>query len=337
MSKTMLAGRMNFATKSFSVQEVPIPEPGRGEVRVKVRAAGVCLSDVHLIDGTVAPIFLPGDEVTLGHEVAGEVEALGEGVDGATVGDRVIVNAMKEVDGNVWTLGVDYDGGWAEYVVTPVESLIPMPDSLPFDQASIIPDAVSTPWGAISWTGKLQAGESAGVWGVGGLGVHTVQLLRFAGAAPIIAVDPSPAARDRALAAGADIALDSGDADFAAKMAEATGGKGLDIAFDMAGFEAVRGQAIASLGLAGRLVVTGITGGPLTVDNDSSFIFLRQQVLGHYGSEKRHVEQLVKLLDAGRLDFSGSISGTVPLAEAADAVKKLETKEGDPIRLVLTP
>ena len=93
MSRTMLAGRMNFATKSFAVQEVPIPEPGRGEVRVKVRAAGVCLSDVHLIDGSVAPIFLPSDEVTLGHEVAGEVEALGDGVDGATVGDRVIVNA----------------------------------------------------------------------------------------------------------------------------------------------------------------------------------------------------------------------------------------------------
>jgi D-arabinose 1-dehydrogenase-like Zn-dependent alcohol dehydrogenase len=338
MNATMLAGRMNFATKTFAVQEVPVPVPGPGEVRVKVRAAGVCLSDVHLIDGTLRPLLLPGDEVTLGHEVAGEVESLGEGiVDGPELGARVIVGAGKHVGETVWTMGVDYDGGWAEYLVTPVGLLVPIPDELPFEQAAIIPDAVSTPWGAIEWTAKVQPGETVGVWGVGGLGAHGVQLLRFAGAAPIIAVDPIPAARERALAFGADLALDPADPAFAEQMVAATRGKGLNVAIDFAGVAAARAQALAALGFGGRLIVVGISGGDLSVGYDAAFSYTRRQVLGHYGYEERHVADLVRLTELGRLDFSRSVSDTIPLAKAAEAVARLESKQGNPIRLVLIP
>jgi D-arabinose 1-dehydrogenase-like Zn-dependent alcohol dehydrogenase len=338
MNATMLAGRMNFATKTFAVKEVPVPTPGPGEVRVKVRAAGVCLSDVHLIDGTLRPLLLPGDEVTLGHEVAGEVELLGDGIeDGPALGARVIVGAGKHIGEAVWTMGVDYDGGWAEYLVAPAQLLVPIPDDLPFEQAAIIPDAVSTPWGAIEWTGKVKAGESVGVWGVGGLGAHGVQLLRFAGAAPIIAIDPIPAARERALEFGADLALDPADPDFAQKMAGATKGTGLNVAIDFAGVAAVRSQALACLGFGGRLVVVGISGGELSVGRDAAFSYTRRQILGHYGYEERHVPELVRLTELGRLDFSRSVSDTIPLADAAQAVARLESKQGNPIRLVLIP
>lgn len=337
VSDTMLAGRMNFADKTFKVTEVPVPTPAAGEVRVRVRAAGICLSDVHLIQGLLSPLLLQGDEVTLGHEVAGEVEALGEGVTGVEIGQRVIVGAGKEIDGQVWTMGVDYDGGWAEFVVAPADVLVPIPDSLPFDQAAIIPDAVSTPWGAIEWTGQVRQGESVGVWGIGGLGAHGVQLLRFAGAAPVVAIDPVPAARERALEFGADVALDPADPDFAAKVAEATRGEGFDVALDFAGVAPVRKQALASLRVGGRLVLVGISGGPLTIENDATFQYTRRQVLGHYGSESRHVVDLVRLVELGRLDFSASISGTMPLTEAARGVEQLEEKVGNPIRLVLVP
>jgi D-arabinose 1-dehydrogenase-like Zn-dependent alcohol dehydrogenase len=337
MKTTMLAGRMNFASQTFAVKEVPIPTPGPGEVRVKVRAAGVCLSDVHLIDGTLRPLLLPGDEVTLGHEVAGEVELLGDRDERFDLGARVIVGAGRHVGGVVWTMGVDYDGGWAEYLIADAEMLVPIPDDLPFEQAAIIPDAVSTPWGAIEWTGKVKPGESVGVWGVGGLGAHGVQLLRFAGAAPIVAVDPLPAARERAIAFGADLALDPGDPAFAAKLAAVTRGDGLDVAIDFAGVVAVRAQALACLGLGGRLILVGISGGELTLGRDAAFSYTRRQVLGHYGYEERHVAELVRLTELGRLDFSRSVSATIPLAEAADAVARLESKEGNPIRLVLVP
>jgi D-arabinose 1-dehydrogenase-like Zn-dependent alcohol dehydrogenase len=334
---TMLAGRMNFATQTFAVTEVPVPEPGPGEVRIKVRAAGVCLSDVHLIDGTLRPLLLPGDEVTLGHEVAGEVELHGPGVDGPALGTRVIVGAGKHVGNVVWTLGVDYDGGWAEYLIAAADSLVLIPDDLPFEQAAIIPDAVSTPWGAIEWTGKIRPGEAVGVWGVGGLGVHGIQLLRFIGAAPIIAADPIEAARERALSFGADLALDPADPEFGQKVAVATANQGLAVAIDFAGVAPVREQALACLGLGGRLVVVGISGKELTLGRDAVFQYTRRQVLGHYGYEERHVAELVRLTELGRLDFSRSVTGTLPLADAAQAVARLESKEGNPIRLVLIP
>ncbi|SFT62389.1 Alcohol dehydrogenase GroES-like domain-containing protein [Geodermatophilus amargosae] len=99
MPDSMLAGRLNVRTKQFEVKEVPRPTPGPGQVLVEVRAAGICLSDVHLIDGQLNPLFLQGDEVTLGHEVAGVVAELGEGVTGAQAGARVTLQAGEEVDG----------------------------------------------------------------------------------------------------------------------------------------------------------------------------------------------------------------------------------------------
>ena len=93
MSRTMKAARLNITTRTVTVQDVPVPTPGHGEVLIEVKAAGVCLSDVHLADGTLSPLYLQGEEVTLGHEVAGVVAELGEGVVGWRPGDRVVLQA----------------------------------------------------------------------------------------------------------------------------------------------------------------------------------------------------------------------------------------------------
>jgi D-arabinose 1-dehydrogenase-like Zn-dependent alcohol dehydrogenase len=333
----MLAGRLTVATRRFEVVEVPTPDAGPGEVRIAVAAAGVCLSDVHLIQGSLAPLHLPGDTVTLGHEVAGTVDQVGDGVAHVAVGDRVLLQAGQEDDGRVLTRGVDYDGGWAEYAVARADTVVPLPDDLPFEQACFIPDAVSTPWAALTTTAGTRPGTAVGVWGVGGLGAHAVQLLALLGAAPIIAVDPLPRARERALAFGADLALDPADPTFAQQMGRATRGAGLARAFDFAGVPAVREQAIACLGYRGRLTLVGLTDAPITIADGTRFSYLQQQVLGHYGSEPGDVTTLVALAGQGRLDFSRSVSATVPLAEAARAVEMLERKEGDPIRIVLVP
>ncbi len=336
MPDSMLAGRLHVRTRQFEVTEVPRPTPGPGQVLVEVRAAGICLSDVHLIDGQLSPLFLQGDEVTLGHEVAGVVAELGEGVTGWAEGARVTLQAGEEVDGWIHTRGVDYDGGWAQYALATVPTLVPIPDDLPFEQACIIPDAVSTPWASIVRTAGVRAGEPAGVWGIGGLGAHAVQLLRLAGAAPIVAVDPVQSARQRALDLGADLALDPSE-DVAARTRELTGGAGLAHAFDFAGVPPVREQAVRCLERDGGLVLVGLTDQPLTIRNGTQFSYFGQRLLGHYGSEPQHVEQLVALIRHGRLDLSRSISGTLPLEEAARGIEMLERKEGDPIRLVLLP
>ncbi|MFF8691249.1 zinc-binding dehydrogenase [Streptomyces sp. NPDC015144] len=334
----MLAARLHVPSRTLRIEEVAKPAPGPGEVLVKVEAAGVCLSDVHLIDGTLTPLLLRGDTVTLGHEVSGTIAETGPGVTRWTAGQRVVLYAGEVRDGVTYTRGVDYDGGWAEYALSAEDALTELPDAIPFDQGAIIPDAVSTPWGAITVTGAVKPAEAVGVWGAGGLGVHAIQLLRAVGACPVVAIDPNPTARERALAQGADLALDPGDPALRDRVAEVTGGAGLAAAFDFAGVPAVREQALSVLAPKGRLVLVGLTDQPLTVADGTRFSYLQQRILGHYGSDMPvALPELLTLLQGGRLDFSGSISGEFPLAEAAEAVERLENKTGDPIRLILRP
>ncbi|MFI8192384.1 zinc-binding dehydrogenase [Streptomyces sp. NPDC085946] len=334
----MLAARLHVPSRTLRVEEVPRPQPGPGQVLVKVAAAGVCLSDVHLIDGTLTPLFLRDETVTLGHEVSGTVAEVGDGVTAWKGGERVVLYAGEVRDGVTYTRGVDYDGGWAEYALSSADALTTLPDAVPFEQGAIIPDAVSTPWGAITATGAVRPAEAVGVWGVGGLGVHAVQLLRAVGACPVVAVDPNPVARERARAAGADLVLDSADPGLAAAVGGVTGGAGLAAAFDFAGVPAVREQALSVLAPKGRLVLVGLTDRPLHVADGTRFSYLQQRILGHYGSDMPvALPQLLTLIRGGRLDFSGSVSGVLPLARAADAVERLENKEGDPVRLILRP
>ncbi|WP_299532676.1 zinc-binding dehydrogenase [uncultured Streptomyces sp.] len=336
----MRAARLHIPSRELRIEEVERPVPGPGQVLVKVEAAGVCLSDVHLISGAIGSADNPrrrGDSVTLGHEVAGTVAEAGPGVTGWMAGDRVVLQAGEERDGETWTRGVDYDGGWAEYALARVDTLVALPDSISFEQGAIIPDAVSTPWAAITVTAGVRPAQAVGVWGIGGLGAHGVQLLRAVGACPIIAVDPSPAARERALAFGADLALDSADPELGRKIAAATGGAGPEVALDFAGVTAVREQALSVLAPGGKLVLVGLSGRPFTVTDSTAFSFRKLQVLGHYGSGGIAVPELIRLTEGGRLDFSRSISGVLPLERAAEAVERVHHKTGDPIRLVLKP
>ena len=327
----MKAGRITVSTRKFEVKEVPTPTAGVGKVRIKVGAAGVCLSDVHFLDGTLNPGHLQGDEVTIGHEVAGTIDEIGSGVTKFKLGDRVLVIAGERNEKNqITTLGFDYDGGYAEYVIAKESLLVKIPENLPFEQAAIIPDAVSTPWAAISSTAKIQRGESVAVFGVGGLGIHAVQLLKMIGCSKVIAVDPRSQARETALEIGADYAFDPSDEELKRH-------RGLNACFDFAGVTPVRKQALSLLGEEGRLVIVGIANEPITIPNDMAFTYMRTQVLGHYGSEAHHTEELVQFVSEGKLDLSNSVSEVLPLSQAALALEKLEKKIGNPIRIVLRP
>lgn len=345
----MQAGRLHFEPRRFAVEEVPVPAPGPGEVLVAVKAAGVCLSDVHLIDGSLSPPFNRNPAVTLGHEVAGTIDAIGSGVTGWEIGQRVVLQAGQPCGECAKcrrgmtpclaprTRGVDYDGGWAEYAIARQDTLVAIPEGLPFDQAAIIPDAVSTPYSAIVATAGLRMGQAVGIWGVGGLGAHGVRICRLAGAFPIIALDPVEGARERALEFGADLAIDPMDASAVETIRRATNGRGLDAAFDFAGVPVVREQAAQALGIGGVLVLVGLTPRPLTVTNSVAFTVRSNEIRGHFGNSFEDVDQLLALASSGRLDMRPSISGHVRLAEAADAVARLEAKVADTVRLVLVP
>ncbi|MEV6297421.1 zinc-binding dehydrogenase [Streptomyces sp. NPDC051896] len=346
---TMLAGRVHLNTKKFVMDEVPIPVPGPGEVLIEVKAAGVCLSDLHLIDGSISPLHLNSDVLTLGHEISGVIHTLGPGLKrDLAVGTRVALQAGQPchecatcVRGGTCTSfrgrGVDYDGGWSQYTIAREDTVVPIPDTLPFDQAAIIPDAVSTSYAALVETVQVRSAQSVGIWGVGGVGAHAVRLARTMGATPIIAVDPLPNARARALAFGADLALDPADPGFAEAVLRATDGLGLDYAFDFAGVPRVREQASPLLGDHGSLVLVGITMEPLTISEKMTFNLKNKKVYGHYGSSFDHVYELIRLAGSGRLDLAPSITDHISLADAPEAIHRLENKIGDPIRLILVP
>ncbi|BBX10696.1 dehydrogenase [Mycolicibacterium aichiense] len=344
---TMRAERFYADTKTVALEDVPIPEPGEGEVLVKVAFCGICHSDLSLINGTF-PAQRP--VVTQGHEASGTIAKLGPGVTGWSEGDRVVVAAGRPCGqcvncrrGDMATclrlqlMAFAYDGAWAEYTVAQAAGLTRVPDNVPLEQAAILADAVSTPFGAVVNTGKVVIGESVGVWGVGGVGTHIVQLARLVGAVPIVAVDLNPAVRDRALELGADYAFDSRDPDLADKLAEATGGRGLDVAFDAVGLKVTFEQALNSLTGGGRLVGVGMSAESPTVGPTSMFGLTRRQVLGHLGYHNKDIETLAQLVSRGRLDLSRSISQIIPLEDIADGIRILETAEGNPIRVLVQP
>jgi len=332
---SMQAARLDTMLNRLSLQSVDIPEPSANEVRVKVAYAGICLSDIHFISGETAADML--GEVTLGHEVAGFVDKIGDAVTDWQVGDRVLVHPVEDFGTSTRILGVHYDGGWAQQVVAPAESLVALGPDLSFETAAIIPDAVAVPWAAIRETAKVQPTESVAVWGLGGLGFHAVKLLRLIGAVPIIAVDPLEAARERALDAGADIALDPRSDDFQEQIRTITRGKGLNVALDFFGHSSIHQQAFDALGRNGRLVLVGIPNTPLSLETTPKLIRGAKKILGHYGPEKKHAEEIVKLVHLGRLDLSDSISAVYDLADAHQAVDHLTTKTDNPIRILLKP
>lgn len=344
---TMRAERFYADTKTVVVEDVPVPEPGPGEVLVKVAFCGICHSDLSLINGTF-PAQRP--VVIQGHEASGTIAKMGPGVTGWSEGDRVVVAAGRPCGDcpncrrgdlanclQMQIMAFAYDGAWAQYTVALAAGLTRVPDNVPLEQAAILADAVSTPYGAVVRTGKVGIGESVGVWGVGGVGTHIVQLARLVGAAPIIAVDINPAVRDRALELGADYTFDSRDPDLKDRLGEVTAGRKLDVAFDAVGKKVTFEQALDCLTVGGRLISVGMSAECPTVGPTSMFGLSKKQVLGHLGYQNADIETLARLVSLGRLDLSRSISRVIPLEDIRDGIEMLERADGNPIRILVQP
>jgi D-arabinose 1-dehydrogenase-like Zn-dependent alcohol dehydrogenase len=343
----MRAERLYADSKTIAVEDIPIPQLGPGEVLVKVAFCGICHSDLSLINGTFRaqrPV------VTQGHEASGTIAELGPGVTGWSEGDRVVVAAGRPCMTcpkcrrgdiancqRIQLMAFAYDGAWAEYTVAQAVGLTRVPDNVSLEQAAILADAVSTPFGAVVRTGQVGIGESVGVWGVGGVGTHIVQLARLVGAAPIIAVDIKPAVLQRALELGADHALDASDPALRDTIAEITGGRLLDVAFDAVGLKSTFEQGLDCITVGGRLVGVGMSAESPTMGPTSMFGLTQKRVLGHLGYQNVDIETLATLVSLGWLDLSRSISDIVALEDVSVGIEKLERQEGNPIRILVKP
>jgi len=329
------------------VEEVPSPRPARGEVLLRVRACGICGSDIHIAyEGITPTSFQP---IILGHEFSGEIAEIGEGVDTWKVGDRVaascIVSCGKCINclsGNQQLclkrrlLGVHLNGGLAEFTRAPSENLIRLPDKIPYEEGAILTDAVATPYRAITRRGRLVPGESVAVIGCGGLGIHTVQLARIFGAALVIGVDVSSVALDRAMDRGADLVCRSDREDPVAFIQKATGGLGADLVIECVGRQETIAMAVMSLKAGGRAVVVGLGSEKITTLPPTEFVRREVELKGSYAFTVREIAELVQLVASGRLDISKSVSRTIALDEINEGLEALHKKIDDPIRIVVT-
>jgi threonine dehydrogenase-like Zn-dependent dehydrogenase len=234
-------------------------------------------------------------------------------------------------------MGFSFDGAWAEYVVVPSFALTRRPPGMDINQAAICADAVSTPYAGIVRRADLRPGETVGLWGIGGLGVHAVQVARLAGAGLVVAVDPIETARERAITAGADVALDPTSVDIPAEIKRLTTDRGLDLAVDLVGANAVLAQAAECLGRHGRVLMVGLSLDPIQLGIGVFFGLLSQSLLGHLGYTKQDLDDVVALAASGRLDLSRSVSQVIRLEDIAAGVDTLRRKEGNPVRIVVVP
>jgi alcohol dehydrogenase, propanol-preferring len=262
------------------LRDVAVPEPGAGEVLVEVGGAGLCHSDLHLMEWPEGTLSwrLP---FTLGHETAGTVAALGPGASGVSVGDRVLIYGPWGCGSCIQCIrgadnlcpnrfarpgagcGLGFDGGLADYVLVPsTRLLVPLGD-LDLVEAAPLGDAALTPYHALKpELPRLVPGSSALVIGVGGLGSIAVQLLRTLSTARVVAVDLAERGRARALSFGAHAALDSRNLS-AAETREALGG-GASIVLDFVGSDQTLALAAETIELGGHIALVGIGGGTIS-------------------------------------------------------------------------
>ena len=349
----------NTGDEKLDVVEVELAPTGPRQVRVRIRATGVCHSDLSAMNGLIpqpAP-FVPG------HEGAGEVVEVGSGVTEVAVGDHVIVAWMppcgtcrycvggqphlcmeitiaegyspRFVVEGAPAFGMAGCGTFAEELVIPAQGVVKIPDDVPWDVASLIGCGVTTGVGAAINTAKVTPGSSVVVFGCGGVGINVIQGARLAGAAEIVAVDLVPEKREAARRFGATHAV--GPDDLGALSAAITGGQGFDFGFEVIGLPATIRATYDAVRRGGTATVVGMGGADKMVEFSAFELFFNEKrLLGCvYGSSdvRSEFHRLNRLWRAGRLDLDGLVTKKGSLDDVNQAFDDM--KAGRVIRTVI--
>ncbi len=338
-----------------AVEQLRLPEVGPGQVRVRIRAAGVCHSDLSMVNGTLQPPY----PLVLGHEAAGEVVEAGGGVSRAAVGDHVALNWQPACrmcwfceHGEPWLCattsgiaalenGSTLDGApvyvalglgaFAEQVVVPENAVIGVPAELDWPVAALLGCAVLTGTGAVRNTAHVAAGQSVLVIGLGGVGLSVVAAARAAGANPVIAVDVSEGKKALAEAAGATDFLVASDA-LSKDVRRLTAGRGADHAFECVGRSTTIRAAWRATRRGGQVTVVGMGRADDNVSLSALDIFSSARILRSsvYGNADPDVEipALARDVLAGKLSLDHLVTDRITLADVPAAFERMARGEG---------
>ena len=343
----MRAVRLFEPGEPLRMVDVPVPEPEANDVLIRVKAAGICHSDVHYRAG-VSPVYpLP---LTLGHEVAGVIEKAGDGVKNLKVGDRVCLHYMTTCgDCYFCSLGSEQfctkgamigkhcDGGYAEYIAVPARSVVSLPAEISFEHGAVLMCSSSTSFHALR-KAQLKAGETVAIFGGGGLGMSAIQLARALGALEVYVVDIDMEKLSLAETYGA-IPINAANTDPVVEIRRLTGGRGVDVALEVIGLAQTMRQAVQALAVFGRATLAGIANQPFEIDSYSELLGKEAQIIGCADHLQQELPLLLEFARRGQLDLSRVVANRVPLAaEPINRVlDRLASFGGGPVRTVITP
>ncbi|MDP1712941.1 MAG: Zn-dependent alcohol dehydrogenase [Candidatus Nanopelagicaceae bacterium] len=361
----MKAAVLDGVDSKFKIVEVDLAGPKAGEVLVKISASGLCASDLNAIDGKRKLVPFPA---VIGHEAAGVVLEVGEGVTRIKVGDHVILSIVPSCGaceycqsgrpnycstaGDAMGVGGLFDGtsrltwngehlnhfltvaSFAEYAVVPESGAVVIPKEMPLDRAALISCAVITGYGAAINTAKVKAGSRVAVFGCGGVGLNILQGARMAGAKRIIAVDVSDEKLELARKVGATDVINAKNVDPVIAIKELTGG--VDYAFEALGREETIAQAWSTVDVSGSLTLVGLLKNGARLTFDAGPFVNEQSIKGcYFGSAnlQRDVTFLVESYLSGELFLDELISRRIGLEDLNGAFDQL--REGEGARSVL--
>ena len=348
------------------VDDLDVEEPRPGEVLVSVSHCGICHSDLSFLDAGLGS----DQPIVLGHEAAGTVEAGGPGVTTTVPGDRVLLTPLAPCGHCYWCArgeptacesahaflaGTRPDGStpfsrggdpvlrgvgvgaFCEQTVVPESGVVRLDSDTPLDVACVVGCAIQTGVGAVVNTAGVEAGATVLVTGLGGIGISVVQGARLAGASQVIVSDPVAERREAALHFGATLAIDPLVDDVPARALEATGGVGVDYAFEAAGVAALVSTCLDATRRHGTTVVVGVDATMATTELLPVMLALQgKRILGTLLGDchpQRDIPMLVAAWRAGRLDLEGMVSHRLDLAEVNEGMDRLRQAAG--IRTVL--
>jgi len=307
--------------KPLQLQDIPIPSFGEDDVLVRVRAAGICHSDAHYRAGRSTMGRMP---ITLGHEVAGEVEWIGSKVTNAKAGERVCLHyniscgdcyycktGNEQFCTTVKMIGHHIDGGYAEYIAVPARNAIHLPDEISFEEGATLMCASATALHALR-KGRVKDGETVAIFGIGGLGLSAIQLAKALGAVEVYAVDIKLDKLELASEYGA-IPVNASRVDAVEEIRKLTKGKGVNVALEMIGLQTTMKQTIESLGVLGRAVIVGLSQIPLEVHPYQTLVGYEAEIIGSNDHLLEELPLLIDMVQRKLLDTSHVVSQTIPL------------------------
>jgi threonine 3-dehydrogenase len=348
---TMRALRKTARGPGAGLEDVPVPSPGEGEVLVRVHAASICGTDLHIYDWNEwAEGRIPRVPMTFGHEVAGWVEAVGPEVhhvqEGAFVAAETHIacghcstcrTGRAHICRNLRILGVDTEGAFAEYVVLPANNAWIVGEGIQPDHASVM-----EPFGnAVHATFGTEGGEDlltnpVAVIGCGPIGLFAVAIARALGAWKVFAIEPNAERRALAGRMGADLLIDPAAEDPVVVVLRETDGGGAEVVLEMSGNARAIDQGTRMVARGGRVSLLGLPDGPVTLDLNDQVIFKEARILGITGREMfRTWQQTTTLLSTGRVDVSPVITHRFGLEDYDEAFET--ARSGHAAKVIMIP